>query len=61
MQEVDEQLKRLFDDGVRAHAFDVYDESDATGVLFVARIVESLWRRAAGFAIHKEGLVIRYP
>ena len=35
MQEVDEQLQRLPDDAVRAHAFDVDDEPDATGVFFV--------------------------
>ena len=60
MQEVDEQLKRLLDDGVRAHAFDVDDEPDAAGVFFVARVIESLRRRATRFAIHKEGLVIGY-
>ena len=61
MQQVDEHLERLPDDGVRAHAFDVDDEADATGVVLVARIVEALRGRAAGIAIHKEELVIRYP
>ena len=54
------RLKRLPDDGVRAHAFDVYDEADATGVFFEAGVVESLGGRTTRFGIHKEVLVIGY-
>ena len=53
MQQVDEELQRLLDDRVRAHAFDVHDEPDSTRVFLVARVVESLRGRTTGFAIHK--------
>jgi hypothetical protein len=41
MQQVDEQAKRLLDDRVRPLPFDVHDEADAAGVVFVLGIVET--------------------
>ena len=41
MFEVDEEVESLADDGVRAHAFDVRDEADAAGVVFVAGPIEA--------------------
>jgi hypothetical protein len=54
VQQVDEHLERLADDGVRAHALDVDDKADAAGVAFERRVIEALRRRAAGVAIHRE-------
>jgi hypothetical protein len=42
MREVDENLQTLSDDVVRFLALDVDHEADATGVVFVAGIVETL-------------------
>jgi hypothetical protein len=61
MKKIAQKLKRVPDDGVRAHALDVYDETDATGVFLETRVVESLGGRATRFGIHKEVLVIGYP
>jgi hypothetical protein len=56
VQEVEEDLEPLLDDGVRLPPFDVDDEADAAGVVLVARIVEA-WRRVehatAVFAVRK--------
>ena len=35
MEQIDEELKCLLDDGVRAHPFDVHDEANAARVFFV--------------------------
>jgi hypothetical protein len=42
MGEVDEDLQPFFDDIVRLLAFDIDDETDATGIVLVSRIVETL-------------------
>src|SRR5262249_53463027 len=42
VKEVDEDLQRLAHDGVRLSPLDVDDETDAAGVVLVARIVETL-------------------
>jgi hypothetical protein len=42
VQEVDERLEALADDGVRLGALDVDHESDTAGVMLVAGIVETL-------------------
>ena len=60
MQQVDQELERLPDDGVGTLAFDVHNEPHTTGVFLVARVVESLGGGATRFEIHKEGLVIGY-
>ena len=44
MREVDQDLDALLDDLVAGAALDVGDESDAAGIVFVSRIVESLPR-----------------
>ena len=54
MQQVDENLQRLADDGVRAHAFDVDDEADAAGVVLEGRVIQALRGGAAGIASHRE-------
>ena len=41
MHEVQKDIDSLFDDVVRRSAGDVGDEADATGVVLVARVVES--------------------
>jgi hypothetical protein len=53
VQQVDEKLKRLPHDGVRAHALDVDNEANATCVFLETRIVESLAGRTPRFAVHK--------
>ena len=41
MQQVDEDLQPLLDDGVRSPALDVHYETDAAGVALVVRIVQA--------------------
>jgi hypothetical protein len=42
MREVDQDLQALGDDVVRLHALDIDHETDATSVVFVSWIVETL-------------------
>ncbi len=42
VEQVDEQLQRLADDGVRPLALDVNDEADSAGVVLVLRVVQPL-------------------
>ena len=42
MSQVDEDLQSLYDDVVRLHTLDIDDETDATSIVFVSRIVETL-------------------
>ena len=42
VQQVDQELERLTDDGVRAMALDVDHDPDAAGVVLVPRLVEPL-------------------
>ena len=51
MLEVDEHLQRLAHDGVRAAALDVGDEPDATGVVLIRGIIETLGGRLV-FLLH---------
>ncbi len=46
MLEIDQHLQRLAHDVVRARALHVHDEADAAGVVFRARVVQTL--RAGG-------------
>jgi len=50
MEEIDQDLERSAHDRVRTPPLDVHDEPDATGIVLVARIVESLsgWRSRHG-------------
>ena len=45
VRQVDENLDALDDDVVRFLALDVGDEADTAGIVFVARVVETLRRR----------------
>ena len=51
VQQVDQELERLTDDGVRATALDVDHEPDAAGVVLVPRVIETL-RRGEGMLVH---------
>jgi hypothetical protein len=42
MEQVDENLQRLFDDRMRPLTFDMDDEAHATRIVFVGGIVQSL-------------------
>ena len=42
MSQVDQDLQSLDDDVVRLHALNIDHETDATGIVFVSRIVETL-------------------
>ena len=42
MSEVDEDLQSLDDDVMRLHALNIDYETDATRIVFVSRIVETL-------------------
>ena len=42
MSQVDEDLQSLFDDVVRLLAFDIDDKTDATSIVFVSWVVETL-------------------
>ena len=44
MGEVDQNLERFFDDAVGFLAFQITDEADPTGVVFVGWRVQALWR-----------------
>ena len=44
MAEVNQHLEALFDDLVRLESFYVRDETYATGVLVIGRVIESLFR-----------------
>jgi hypothetical protein len=48
VQEVDERLEALADDGVRLEALDVDHESDTAGIVLVAGVVETLGLDLAG-------------
>jgi hypothetical protein len=52
MGEVDEHLEALADDLVTFFAADIGDESHATGIMFILRMIESLRPRIAGATIH---------
>src|SRR5688572_1956488 len=52
MEQIDEDLQRLADDGVRADTLDVHDKTHPAGVVFELRIIESLCRWTSRFALH---------
>ena len=49
MVEIDQELQALADDLVGLCALDVGDKADAAGVMLVARVVETLFRRQTHF------------
>jgi hypothetical protein len=50
MSQVDEDLQSLFNDVVRLLALNINDKTDATGIVFVAWIVETLLNRESDHA-----------
>ena len=50
MSQVDEDLQSLFNDVVRLLALNINDKPDATGIVFVAWIVETLLNRESDHA-----------
>jgi hypothetical protein len=50
VREVDEDLQSLFDDVVRLHALNVNYKTDATRIVFVSRIIETLLNRESDHA-----------
>jgi ACT domain-containing protein len=42
MGQIPENLQTLFNNGVRFRAFDVCDKTDATSVVFIGGIIQSL-------------------
>ena len=47
MQQIDQELKRLPDDGMRTLPFDVHDEAHTTGVMLVVWGLQPLRRRTS--------------
>ncbi len=50
MSQVDEDLQSLYDDVMRLHALNIDHETDATGIMLVSRIVETLLNRESDHA-----------
>ena len=47
VRQIEEHLQPLRNNGVRLPAFDVYYKSDTAGVVFVVRIIKTLFDRQA--------------
>ena len=47
MVEIDQELEPLADNGMRLRTLDVGDKADATGIVLVTRVVQTLFRRQA--------------